>query len=241
MQLDNGQPPLNQQSYLGQTLAALWDNLPQLVVAAAFLSLCAGPAFALAAVEWPAPAAAAGVLLAVPAWMAVQHFEGELLQGKATPLRLLLSGWRSFWLRSVRLGVLALFLPALTWLLATRLAADSSLAVPVATGGVLASLLVGGILVLYTCPLLALYDTDLPAALRNSLLLPARHINHTLGLVAMAVLGALATLYLSLGLLFVLPVLYGMFVANNCRLAVQLEQARQNSIKREVRKSLWPN
>ena len=65
---------------------------------------------------------------------------------------------------------------------------------------------------------------SLPAVLRNSVILPARHINSTVGMVALAVLCILATIYLSSGLMFVLPALYGMFVANNCRLVIEQEE-----------------
>jgi hypothetical protein len=64
----------------------------------------------------------------------------------------------------------------------------------------------------------------LATVLRNSVILSARHINNTVGMVALAVLCILATVYLSSGLMFVLPALYGMFVANNCRLVVELEE-----------------
>jgi hypothetical protein len=37
------------------------------------------------------------------------------------------------------------------------------------------------------------------------------------------VLCALAAVYLSSGLIFVLPTLYGMFVINNCRLVIEQE------------------
>jgi hypothetical protein len=43
-------------------------------------------------------------------------------------------------------------------------------------------------------------------------------------MVALAVLCALAVAYVSSGLLFLLPALYGMFVANNCRLVMGIEE-----------------
>ena len=123
----------------------------------------------------------------------------------------------------MRLGVLGLFLPVVTWLAGAWLT-GTGLAVPFLTLGLLASALVGSVLVLYAVPLLVLYDHDLATVLRNSVILSARHINNTVGMVALAVLCILATVYLSSGLMFVLPALYGMFVANNCRLVIELEE-----------------
>lgn len=221
--LDDGEPSLSPQSFLMQTLAATWDNLPQIVVAALWLNLCMAPALLLAFLGFGVPAVMAAVLLAVPGWVALQHFEIKLVEGKVAPMGVLLAAFRRFWTRSVRLGVLGLTLPVVTWLAGAWLR-DTGLAVPILTLGLLASVLVGSVLILYAVPLLVSYDHDLPAVLRNSVILSARHINNTVGMVALAVLCFLATVYLSSGLMFVLPALYGMFVANNCRLVIELEE-----------------
>lgn len=224
--LADGAQPLSPQNYLAQTLAALWDNLPQVTVGAVWLSLWAAPAALLALLGLAAPAAIAGVLLTAPAWVALQHFEVQLLQGKSTPLFTLWTAFSRYWGSSVRLGALALFLPVLTALLVRQLPpADGpgTLPVVVATLGALGSVFVAALLVLYAAPLLVLCDQAPAAAIRNSPLLAARHIANTLGLLALVVLGALATVYLSLGLLFVLPAFFGVFVINNCRLVVELE------------------
>ncbi len=220
---DNGEPALSPQSFLPQTVVATWDNLPQIIVAALWLNLCLAPAMVLAFLGLGAGAVIAAVLLAVPGWVTLQNFELELVQGKAAPLRMLLAAFPRFWTRSVRLGVLGLFLPVVTWLAGAWLT-GTGLAVPFLTLGLLASALVGSVLVLYAVPLLVLYDHDLATVLRNSVILSARHINNTVGMVALAVLCILATVYLSSGLMFVLPALYGMFVANNCRLVIELEE-----------------
>ena len=54
-------------------------------------------------------------------------------------------------------------------------------------------------------------------------LLSANNIGSTLGLAAMAVLMLLATIYFSIALLFIWPPVYGLFIVNNCRLALQSE------------------
>jgi uncharacterized membrane protein YesL len=217
------EPLLSPQRFVVQTLTATWDNLPQIIAGALWLNLCLAPAMVLAFLGLGAAAVIAVVLLAAPGWVALQHFEIELAQDKAVPLAALLAGFRRFWMRSVRLGVLGLFMPVVTWLAGGWLT-GAGVAVPFLTLGLLASALVGSVLVLYAVPLLVLYDHDLPTVLRNSVILSARHINNTVGMVALAVLCILATVYLSSGLMFVLPALYGMFVANNCRLVVELEE-----------------
>jgi uncharacterized membrane protein YesL len=84
-------------------------------------------------------------------------------------------------------------------------------------------LLILASLYLYAFPLLVLHDVDLITALRNALILASRHISNTLGLLGMGVLFAMATRYLSSGLLFFLPAIWGLFIVNNCRLVVSQE------------------
>ena len=223
-QPDKGEPEISTQEFLVQTATATWDNLPQIMVGALWLNACLAPALVLAFLGLGMPAAIAGVLLAAPGWVALQRYQIGLVEGKAVPLATLLTAFRHFWARSVRLGVLGIFLPVVTWL-AGVLLTPSGLAVPFLTAGLLASFLVGCVLVLYAVPLLVAYDQELPAVLRNSVILPGRHINNTVGMVALAVLCILATIYVSSGLMFVLPALYGMFAANNCRLAITQEEA----------------
>jgi len=221
---ESGEPEISTQEFLVQTATATWDNLPQILVGALWLNVCLAPALVLAFLGLGMPAAVAGVLLAAPGWVALQRFQMGLVEGRAVPLAVVLTSFRHFWMRGVRLGVLAVFLPIATWL-AGALLTPSGLAVPILIVGLLASLLVGSVLVLYAVPVLVAYDQDLPAVLRNSAVLPGRHINNTVGMVALAVLCILATIYISSGLMFVLPALYGMFAANNCRLVIAQEGA----------------
>ena len=142
-----------------QTATATWDNLPQILVGALWLNACLAPALVLAFLGLGMPAAIAGVLLAAPGWVALQRYQMGLVEGRAVPLATLLKAFRHFWTRGVRLGVLGLFLPVVTWLAGGWLT-PSGLAVPVLTVGLLASFLVGSVLVLYAVPLLVAYDQD---------------------------------------------------------------------------------
>lgn len=225
LHLDDGEPALDSHTFVLQTLRALWDNLPQLLLGMIWLNLCLAPSFVLAVLGLGGPAAVMGVLLAAPGWVALQHMQGQLVQGKSIPYAVLLTGLRRFWLSSVRLGALALALPAATFLAA--LGANNlppGLAAPVLAVGAGASLLAACLLVLYAAPLLVLYEQDMGFALRNSLVLSARHITNTVGMAALAVICGLLVYYLNSGLIFVLPALYGMFVVNNCRLVLSQEK-----------------
>jgi uncharacterized membrane protein YesL len=81
------------------------------------------------------------------------------------------------------------------------------------------------VLYLYAFPLLVQHDVGVWTALRSALALASRHLNNTLGLLGMGILFALAILYLSSGLLFFLPAVWGMFIVNNCRLVVDEEMS----------------
>ena len=76
------------------------------------------------------------------------------------------------------------------------------------------------VLYLYAFPLLVLHDMAVGLALRNSLVLAGRYIGNTFGLLSMGVLFGFATAYVSLGLLLVLPAIWGIFIVNHCRMVV---------------------
>ena len=232
---NDGEQPLSPHNFVLQTLRATWDNLPQLLLGMVWLNLCLAPSFVLAGLGLHGLAAVAGVLLAAPGWVALQHVQGHLVQGKAVPTAALLSGIRRFWQPGVRLGALALVLPVVTFLAGASLGnaagaagspaaeAAAPVVLALALGGA-GSLLVASVILLYAAPLLVLYEQDLGTVLRNSLILPARHIVNTLGRVALAVLCGLLVARLNSGLLFVLPAFYGMFTVNNCRLVIKEEE-----------------
>jgi uncharacterized membrane protein YesL len=211
------EPPLTLQNFAPQTLSAIWDNLPQLVGGALWLNFWLAPALLLAFFGLGALGAVALALGAMPGWVALQEFEGRLAAGRVAPLGSLWGAFRRFWSRAVRLGVILLLLPALTYYggLAAR---GSGLEVGLLTGGILASLVVAAVVLLFAVPLLVLTDRELPQVLRDSLVLGGRQIGSTVGMAALAVLCGFATVYVSSGLIFVLPTLYGMFVVNHCRL-----------------------
>ncbi|NLE45573.1 MAG: hypothetical protein GX620_12705, partial [Chloroflexi bacterium] len=60
-------------------------------------------------------------------------------------------------------------------------------------------------------------------ALRNALILSARHLMNTFGLLGLLILFVMATIYIHAGLSLFWPALWGLFVVNNCRMVVAQE------------------
>jgi hypothetical protein len=69
-----------------------------------------------------------------------------------------------------------------------------------------------------------LHDLGIGTALYHSLILASRYLMNTLGLLCLGGLFLLAVLYLNSGLMFILPTIWGMFIVNNCRLVITLEE-----------------
>lgn len=213
---------LNAATYVRLTVAALWDNLPQVLLGGICFSLLCAPAFVLYVLDLPYATLVATILLVWPGWTALLAFEAAILEGRKTTLGDMIAAFRRFWLRSVRLGVVAA-LPILVWLWIVALAESSPFVWPalIITGA-------GGLLVLalalYAVPLLVLHDQDISTALRNSAILASRYLANTFGLVSMGVLAGFAVVYVSPAFLFVLPAVCGMFIVNNCRLALAQEE-----------------
>jgi uncharacterized membrane protein YesL len=214
-------PPLDASTFVLQTVRALWDSLPMLLIGGLGFSLFAAPAFILFVLGWVGPALVAVALLVAPAWSALLHMQASLLSGRAATVVDMGRTFPRFWRASVRLSVLGILSAYLLYRLLPGLAA------PVAPWPLWAGLIVGLLatalvcaLYLYAFPLTVLYDLPLHMTLRNSAILASRHAGNTVGLLGMGVLFALATLYFSLALLFILPTVYGLFIVNHCRLVV---------------------
>lgn len=220
-------PALDTWTYFPATAICLWENLPQVLLGALFFSLACTPSFILIVLGMPWLALCAGLALAAPAWASLLQYEGFFAQGRVRSARLLLTGFRRFWSDSIRLAAIgsALFAVAL-WLLSADNAGGGAVALYIRGALIVLGFLVLVIVVLYAFPLLSLYEASLYSALHNSVLLSARFIANTLGLVAMAVLLGFAVVYVSFALLLILPAIFGLFVVNNCFLVVTSEANR---------------
>jgi uncharacterized membrane protein YesL len=216
--------PLNERTYVWLTAVRLWDHSFLVLLAAAVFSVLCAPAFLLFLSGSFIPALAVGAVTLAPAWVALLAQEADIVCNASPHIGVMLRALPHYWARSVGLGLLTAF-PLLAALLILPGLAQPEVPVVVWLGlaaDALGLLLLAS-LFLYAFPLLVLHDVDLITALRNALILASRHISNTLGLLGMGVLFAMATRYLSSGLLFFLPAIWGMFIVNNCRLVVSQE------------------
>jgi uncharacterized membrane protein YesL len=215
---------LNPNTFVRLTVGAIWENLPLVLLGGVCFSLLCAPAFVLSVLDLPYATLVAAILLAWPGWTALLALEAAILAGRKATLGEMFSAFRRFWVRSVRLGVVAA-LPILAWLWIGALAEPPPLAWPALILAGAGALLVLT-LALYALPLLVLHDQEVATALRNSAVLASRHLANTVGLVSMGVLAGFAVVYISPAFLFLLPALCGMFVVNNCRLVLMQEEKR---------------
>jgi uncharacterized membrane protein YesL len=217
------QPPTGE-TYVRMTAVSLWENSPLLLLGGlVFVVLCL-PTIALLMLGLPIPATFVAALTVAPAWAALLALEAQMARDVQPHIGVMFRALPKFWLRSVGLGLLILF-PVLAGLLTLSMA--SELPAPFVITAGLAADAVGlvflTVLYLYAFPLLVLYDAPMGTALSNALILASHHLGNTLGLLGMGVLFGIGVVRLNLGLLLVLPTVWGMFVVNNCRMVMAEE------------------
>lgn len=217
---------LNHSNYVQLTVSYLWDNSPRVLAAALVFSLLCLPASLVLMLGLFLPALVAGVVIVAPAWAALLAQEADIVHDARPSFAAMFRALPRFWARSVGLGLLAC-LPLLAALLTLPMLSRPEVPL-IVWFGLFADglgLLLLAALYLYAFPLLVLHDVSVGTALRNGLILASHHINNTFGLLGMGILFAFATIYLSSGLLFILPAVWGMFIVNNCRMVVSEELA----------------
>lgn len=215
-------PVVRNDTYVTLIAGKLWDELPRLILGGLFFSIVAIPAFVFFSLGWIFLSIAVSIVTLAPAWAALLAYEFPLLDDKVAKAQLFWNGLRRFWWRSVGLGAMATF-PLLSALLKLPLLQQAviptslwiSFAADCFAGGLLAALL------LYAFPLLVRNDLGIRQTVHTAWLLMGRHLFNTLGLLGMGILFAFAIGSISLGLLFLLPAIYGLFVVGNCELVVQ--------------------
>lgn len=213
--------PLRPDTYVSLVVQKLWENLPSVLWGGLLFSLCCLPAFALFAVGWLAPTVVVGALTIAPAWAALLAYERTLFLDDQGKTNIFLHALRTYWRRSALLGGLAVFplLMTLTTLpLLTQ--ADVPLLVWIGLGADFFGMALMAALLLYAFPLLVHTDQGVRVLLRDALILTSRQPFNTVGLLGMGILFGFAVGYFSLGLLFLLPAIYGMFVVANCLLVL---------------------
>lgn len=224
--LDHG---INLDTFLGLTARTLWESLPQLLRGALLFSLASLPAFVLFAWGWLAPALLAAVVTVGPAWGALLAYETRLLRHQATGGMQFWQELRRHWFRSCLLG-LPLAVPAAI-LMALLPALEAQAAVPTSVwfgiGLNFFALAVASALALYAFPILVQRNLRTIDCIRDALILSSRYPAHSLGLLAMGVLFGMGVAHVSLGLVLLLPTVYGLFIAGNglAVVAAEFEEA----------------
>jgi uncharacterized membrane protein YesL len=218
-------PGINLETYLGRTVRMLWESLPQLLRGALFFNLVGLPAFACFALGWLVPALAAAVVTLGPGWSALLAYETRLLQHREADGVWFWEAFRRHWVRSCLLGLL-LAVPA-GFLLALLPVLKAQATVPASVWfGIAANLLALGvtaILALYAFPNLVQRDLRTRDCIRDALILSSRNPAHSIGLLAMGVLFGMGVAHVSMGLVLLLPTVYGLFIAGNGLAVVEAE------------------
>lgn len=225
----NHESPLGPDTYVPLTLKTWWENLPWVTLAGLIFSAMCAPVV-LALLFGPLiPAVLIGVLIAMPAWVALLRQLGEIAIRARTNLGVMFRAFANYWPRGVGLGLLASF-PVFAAIF--TLPAFERTQVPIVVWIGIAADLLGLLIVtsvlIYAVPLIVIHDVDTATALRNAVIMASRYSMNTLGLLGLAFLFTLTTLYISSGLLLFWPPLWGMFIVNNCRLVVKQELEGEN-------------
>jgi len=180
------------------------------------------PSFVLFALGFLAPTVFVSVLTIAPGWAALLAVQTNIVSDGALPTIRFDCAFRHYWRRSTGIGLLAAF-PVLAALTTLPFLQQSvvPLVVWLGLGADLLGMALLAALLLYAFPLMVYADAGVKTSLHRGWLLAALHPWHTLGLLGLGILLAFGVGYVSLGLLFLLPAFYGMFVVGNALLVLQ--------------------
>lgn len=219
-------PGLTRETFVVFVCRQLWSELPQVLGNGLLFCLCCAPAFVLFSLGLLAPTVLVGVVTIAPGWAALLAVQRNIVSNGLLPALGFGAALRHYGRRSILLGMLAAF-PFFAALI--TLPALQQPTVPVVVwiglGADLFGMALLAALLLYAFPLLVHFDYSVKDSLRDGWILAARFPAHTLGLLGFGILGAFAVSYLSLGLLLLLPALYGLFVVGNSLLVLQTNEA----------------
>ncbi len=218
------QQPVTSSTYVSHVAATLWENLPHLLWGALIFSLACAPVFVLFSFGLLAAGLLAMAVVVGPVWAALQAYSLRMAGGYACTTGTFFTAFRQHWRGGALLGLLALF----PWMaLLTTLPLLQQNPIPfVVWLGLSADFLGIAVMLalsLYTFPLLIQRGISVRAAVRDALILTSRYPSNTLGLLALGILFGFAAVYLSLGLLFILPAVYSLFIATNSLLVLSQE------------------
>ena len=225
---------LSPTTYVKITLRQLWEHLPHVLLSDLLFVLFSAPALVLALLSLVTPALLAAVLTAAPAWAAMLALLAAMTAPRAHDIgRTFFCAYRTAWRTSVQMGMW-IVLPALVaygaWL---QILLDGTALVLWALFLLsLLGLMLVAALYVYAYPLLVLHGQSARVAARNAFVLAGRYPLNTVGILALVALGIAASVTISWGLLVLWPAIWGLFILNNCRLALSMERERENHTAR---------
>ncbi len=216
---------LRSDTYVRLVLRALWEELPSIIGAGLLFSLCALPAFLLFGVGLLAPTVVVSVVTVAPACSALLAVTHALLLGKHAGPACFIRTFRQQWRTATQLG-LCLAIPLLITLLTLPLLQLEPVPLLVwlglaANGFVTALLLV---VLFYAMPLGVAEPAPTGLLLRRGLHLAAQQPGNSVGLLALGLLLLWLVVWVSLGLLLLLPAVYALFIAANYQLVQNGQQ-----------------
>lgn len=221
------QQDISGSTYVVQVGQTLWENLPQVIWGALLFSLACIPASFLFTAGQFIPTLLVASITIGPAWAALLAFELRLLQGRVPGQYSFFSDFLRCFRRSTLLSLLTGF-PLLALLTTLPLLRVEPVP-PIVWIGLAADLLgcaVMATLSLYAFPCLVQQRTiSVRTCLRDALILASRNPINSLGLLAIGILFTFSVAYISLGLLLLLPSVYGLFIAANSMLVLDREKA----------------
>ena len=216
----------NEWTMIKSTLVAIWDNSPILLFNCFIFSIACLPTVSLLAAGLTIPAILIATVTTWPAWTGLLALEYDAVCNvKIVWFTLFKSLWR-YWGRSALFGLtisFSLIAGIITLPLLSLERVPIFVWLALFTDALVALALVA--LSLYAFPMFVIYDLGYREALRNSALLASRRPLHTMGLIGMGILFALAIEWRQ-ALAFFLPAIWGMFIINNCRLLLAEEKDR---------------
>lgn len=215
---------LNQHTYVKETALSLWEGLPRLILAGLLFTLTCLLSLGIFFLGFLIPALVVGIFTIAPGWLALHAQVARIIYREPASVGSYIGSFTKFYLRSLALGALmAVPLVAASLTLPMLAAETIPTTVWVGLAADFAGVLLLACLYLYACPMIVTYDAGVATALRNSLILAARYLWNTVGLIGMAVLLAFIAAKISYFLLTVFPACWLVFVINNSRMLLRVE------------------
>jgi uncharacterized membrane protein YesL len=227
---DKDLPVLDSNTYVKETVLALWDGLPRELLACFYFTLTCLPAiFIIVVLGLVIPGIFLGIFTAGPGWLAMCGVISRTILRELNPSLLdFFKDFGHFYKRGAILGAfVALPLASAAWSLPLLTLNPIPTVITIGLGADITGLFFLTALYIYACPQIVIYDTGIRLSLSNSLILAMRYLANTLGLIALAFLFGLLVFKVTVLLWVILPAFWLVFVINNCRMVLRLEMQKR--------------